>query len=103
MFELYGNVKQLMFFGKIDAIDIKGISGSGLEIISFASKVSNVRNDSFSVDLKKVCFAFNVRPIKNALAPNHINICTLKMLKTCQPPRPIILIITKINFIILLL
>ena len=103
MFELNRNVKQLMFFGKIEAIEVKGISGNGLEIISFASKVSNIRNDSFAINFNKVCFAFNVKPIKNVLAPRHINVCTLKMLKTCQQPRFFSTIIIRINFLYLLL
>ena len=103
MFGLKANSKQLMFFGKIGEIEKEGISGDGLEVISFAARVSNIRNDSFLVDFNKVCFAFNIKPIQAALSPIHINVCTLQMLKTCQSQRILHLLIPRINILFLLL
>ena len=102
MFELGKNVKQLMFFGKIGRFEQNGISGNGLEVISFAAKISNIRKDSFSIDFDKVCFAFNVEPIITALAPTRIKLCTFQILKTCQPPHLRFSLIPKIGIILFL-
>ena len=77
MFELGSKTKQLLFFDQVYSIEDDGISGQNLEMIYFLMPIKDLKDTSFDVNLKKVCFAWNVKAIQEAYFPQKIRVCPL--------------------------